>query len=173
MRLIHLLLILSVVLLLLIGVVSTLPQAGEAPASANPEFSSLLVSNESFAGQPGVLGFGYLIGILMIAAMAVSVLIGITKHGKLGTLGRWLLGGFVAYALVFTAVIYSYQRYDHGNAQNFFGGFPLSTAWLVYGVWLFPWFFIAVLVIMFDRSFLTQSDLDRFHALVQKSRDKS
>ena len=85
----------------------------------------------------------------------------------------WLLGGFVAYALVFTAVIYSYQRYDPGNVQNFFGGFPLPTAWLVYGVWLFPWFFIAVLVIMFDRSFLTQSDLDRFHALVQKSRDKS
>lgn len=173
MRLLHLLLILCVILLLLIGVVSVLPQAGEAPASANPEFSSLLRSNESFAGQPGVLGFGYVMGILMMAAMAVCVLVGIRKNGKLGTLGRWLIGGFVAYALVFTALVYSYRQYDPGNVQNFFGGFPLPTAWLVYGVWLFPWFFIAVLVIMFDRSFLTQSDLDRFHALVQKSRDKS
>ncbi len=159
-----------VALLLIIGVSFLMPGATQPTAQVHPGAGSLLLSSGSLAVRPEVLGLGYVMGVLMIAIMAVAVWIGLRKRDGATPLNRWMMAAFAGYALVFTALVAAYASYTGSPEAVFFAGFPAPTAWMIYGMWLFPLVFVGLYMALFDRWVLTDQDLARFDDLVKENR---
>ena len=168
----RLLLGVSAALVVVMGASLLLPGAAHPTARLHPEAASLLQSTGGLADQPETLWLGYAFGLLVLGLMAVCVWIGLRKKETGTPLTRWMMIGFGGYALVFTGLTLTYARYT-GNAEvPFFGGFPLPTAWMVYGIWFFPLILVGLYMAMFDRWVLTEDDQARFQALVEENRQR-
>ena len=89
----------------------------------------------------------------------------------MGPLGAWLVAGFLGLGLLFTVLVSSYARYAGGVETRLFLGLPPPTAWMLYGVWLFPLLIILVCMFHFDRYF-SKDDERAFEALIRKKRSE-
>ncbi len=166
----RLFLALLVALLLIIGVSFLMPGATQPTAQVHPEAPSLLQSTGGLAERPATLWLGYVMGLLMVGIMAVAVWIGLRKRDGATPLNRWMMAAFAGYALVFTALVAAYASYTVSPEAVFFAGFPAPTAWMIYGMWLFPLVFVGLYMALFDRWVLTDQDLARFDDLVKENR---
>lgn len=75
-------------------------------------------------------------------------------------------------AAIFTALVFSYQRYATGETQALFLGFPRPTAWVFYAVWPFPAYLMFVYMRIFDRWFFTEEDERKVAELAAAQRRK-
>lgn len=166
---VKLVLFFTLALLVLIGLMHFLPGAYEPLAVQHPTIDTILKSSGDRT-HPKFLLVGFLMGFLFISIMASCVILGYLKRGALGRLAPWLIGGFVVYQLIFLALVLSYAGYQPGPESAFFLGFPNPTAWMIYGIWMFPFCFILFFMKNFDSWFVTREDLDRFNQLL-KNRD--
>ena len=157
--------------LVLVTVLSLLlPAATQPTARLHPEATSLLQSTGGLADQPETLWLGYVFGLFVLGLMAVCAWIGLRKKDTGTPLTRWMMIGFGGYALVFTGLTLTYARYTGSADVPFFGGFPLPTAWMIYGMWFFPLILVGLYMAFFDRFVLTKDDLARFQELVDENR---
>ena len=113
------------------------------------------------------VGFGLAFVVLILTVMGLFVAQGYRKHAGGGPM-RWLLGGFIGYGLVFGGLVLAYRSYASGDI-SFFGGFPAPSAWMVYGVFLFPWVLVILYVRNFDRWIYSSEDAARFQTLVAEN----
>ena len=77
---------------------------------------------------------------------------------SLGPAKRHLIIGMLVLAAIFTALVFSYQRYAVEDTHTLFLGFPRPTAWVFYAVWPFPVYLLFVYMRIFDRWFFTEED---------------
>lgn len=174
MKLIHALFGFLISLLLLMGICFFLPDAYTATSAAHPldpspASASLLQSTGSLADSPHGLWLGYFMVLLILGVMGSCTLLGVSKKNQVGPYLPWLSGAFVALALIFTGLTYSYSFYTESHTAAFFGGYPAPTAWMIYGVWLFPLVIIGLFIYTFDSWFLKPADLASFRELVKSS----
>jgi hypothetical protein len=154
--------------LLLIMGAGFLVSPSDRPASQpHAVYTSLEIAD---VGSQETLWLGYFMGLAILAVMAALVWMGVGKKGQLGVLGRWLGAGFVCLGLIFTALVTSYARYGAGDQDSFFGGLPAPTAWMLYGLWLFPMLMILAGSIYFDRWYFTEEDQRSIEALMRSER---
>jgi len=169
----RILMTLSLVLLLVIAVAFLLPGATDPTAVPHPEIPLILQSTAGSAVDVFTPWIGFVLELLMVSIIAVCVWIGLRKNGKTTTLNRWMGGAFVVYALLFLVMSITDIWYMQGEKAHFFGGFPVPTAWMIYGIWTFSLVFVAFYASMFNRDILTEADMERFHELVQGMDRKS
>ncbi len=58
----------------------------------------------------------------------------------------------------------------HEDTHVLFLSFPRPTAWMLFGVWPFPIYFMAVYYILFDRWYYTQEDEKHLEEIVARRR---
>ena len=163
-RLVLIMLFFLIGLLATVGYLYTVPGASDPTAVAHPQYEHLLVAAPN---QPKLVGPGYAMGYLMIAVIACCVLLGWQKTGSLARVGVWLIAGFVVYLLVYTGLMVTYAGYQAGPDAAFFGGYPVPTAWMIYGVWLFPVCFIVFYYLNFASWFMTERAMKDFGKLLE------
>ncbi len=167
---VRLLLGLSAMLMVVMSASRLLPAATQPTARLHPDVPSLLQSTGGPTGQPEVIWLGYAVGLLILGVMAVCVWIGLRKKETGTPLSRRVMIGFGGFALIFTGLTITYARYTGAADVPFFGGFPLPTAWMIYGMWLFPLVFVGLYMALFDRWVLTEDDQARFQELLEENR---
>ena len=127
-------------------------------------------------GGPGILRhsrilwMGWVYGILMIAVFTACLMLGAKKGDRLGPLRKPLLVGGVLFAVVFTFLILSYRTYMNEDSHSLTLSLPRPTAWMLYGLWVFPVYFVVLYVLTFDRWFLTEEDMKRFQEILSMKR---
>ena len=94
------------------------------------------------------------------------------EGASLGPAKRPLIVGTLVLAAIFTALIFSYQRYATEDTHTLFLGFPRPTAWVFYAVWPFPVFLMVVYMRIFDRWFFTEEDERKVAELATAQRRK-
>jgi len=85
---------------------------------------------------------------------------------------RWVafLVGLVLYEIVFAALCLAYHASLADPYQPaFIGPFPAGTAWMLFGLWPLPTFFIVLYVVNFDRWIFTAKDQEQLAELVRGS----
>ncbi len=94
------------------------------------------------------------------------------EGASLGPAKRPLIVFTLVLAAIFTALIFSYQRYATEDTHTLFLGFPRPTAWVFYAVWPFPVFLMVVYMRIFDRWFFTEEDERKVEELAAAQRRK-
>ena len=167
MRLPWLLFASTAVLLLIMAAGFFLSPSARPTAQPHAVYTSLEIAHR---GSQETLWLGYSMGLAILSVMAALVLLGVSKNGKIGALGGWLAAGFVCLGLIFTGLVASYAQYAAGNKDSFFGGLPSPTAWMIYGVWLFPMLMILACSFYFDRWYFTDEDQRSIEELIRSKR---
>ena len=122
--------------------------------------------------------FGALLIAVFVSLIAWPVYLGTAaskqtqKTQATGSKRWWIayLIGLVLYEIVFAAVCLGYHASlaDPHN-PDFIGPFPAGTAWMLFGLWPLPTFFIVLYVIYFDRWIFTSNDQEQLAKLVHLS----
>lgn len=149
-------------ILLLIGVLSPAPP--ELVPTPHPNFDPMLRSGSGAPGGPLVILAGFGTGILIIVMIGICLLIGVRETAKM--LRTWIVVGTIVYMMVFGALMLSYLEFLKGGPLVIFGGLPAPSAWMLYGVWLFPWVFIIAFVVTFDDVYFPPESEARFRELL-------
>lgn len=168
--LIYALLGVSAALLLLLALGLVLPIPADIEAVTHPDADSMLRSGSGAPGGTLVVAAGFATGLLVLAMIGLCLLVGVAPGAN--GLKRWILGGTVAYGLVFSALMLSYLDFLEGGPLRIFVGFPAPTAWMMYGVWFFPWVFIVAYVVTFRTSYFTPEAEERFRELLRNKDER-
>ena len=145
-----------------------------ATGMVHPDFPSMQRGGESQSSLPGPRLLSSLFGLLVIGLFALSMAAGYRRKERLGGVKYWLLAGFAGYVMVYSGMVVSYWKYIEQQTQTvYLGGVPAPTAWMLYGMWLFPFLFTILYSCNFDRWVITPEDLERFRQLVEENRSNS
>ena len=116
------------------------------------------------------LVLGWLYGVVLIATF--GGLMAWSSRARWNSLmGGLLVGCTLIVTGVFSAMCWSYQRQLVDPATvSFFGSFPASTAWQLYGMGLVPFLFVGIYVGFFRRRIGTDKTTAAFSRLNKSSR---
>jgi len=110
-------------------------------------------------------GFAFGIGILLYFYLVLAI--GLKRKKYIKKVNFWILGGGAVYLILFVLMFMAYQNYIDQETLSLFGGFPIPTAIMIYGIWLFPLFFTAVYVWRFKDWVINKKEIARFHELIK------
>ncbi len=110
-------------------------------------------------------GFAFGIGILLYLNLVLTI--GLKRTKSIQKFNFWILFGGAGYIILFVLMFIAYQNYIDKEIPSLLGGFPIPTAIMVYGLWLFPLFFTALYVWKFKDWVINKKEVARFHELVK------
>lgn len=135
-------------------------------AVTHPQQSEMHVAGPAAEYDARMIAAGTAAGVLVISVLLLCLLLGSGKNGAspqfvgiVVVVGSLLLG-------VFLAMTSAMGEYIRSPSPNLIGGFPVPTAWMVFGVWLTPVLFLVVYVAGFRRWVMTEDDQRRLETLV-------
>lgn len=129
---------------------------------AHPEFGSMSQGGDASRHEGRLVG-GWLYGSLQIGLFVF--LIG--QCVPSGRPGRWLIGASGgAYLAIYLGLILSYGKGVEG--APFLLGFPLPTAWLVFGMWPISAIFAVLYATQYTKWIYTPEDAKRFQAIKER-----
>ena len=163
-----LLVVMICVAAVLVAAASTEPHPA-ATGTAHPTFTSMLHGGPGHARVLNIFGFGWAYGALQLLFFALCFALGLRRADGLGHLRVPLVAGAVIHQLCWLWLLYSYSSYSADpTSQTTVLGFPPPTAIMLYVLWPFPAYFVALYVLSFDRFVFTADDQWRFDELVEQ-----
>ena len=164
-RLILALLAVCVGLLGLLVVGLLFPAPPELAPGTHPDHAAMQQSGEGAPGGPLTRSAGFAMGLLVVALAGLLSLVCVRREAR--GLRNWVVVTFVGYGLVFSLLMLSYHGFLEAEELDCFGGFPTPTAWMLYGMVLFPWILVLGYTLYFERSYYTREDEKRFQDLMR------
>lgn len=144
------------------------PELAAGHGAVHSRFSQMDQGGSGLQRHGATFGAAWLLGSLMIA-LFVCLLAWQTKDGRRSW--PWFVVGGILYEAVFSMMCWTYWRSLADPLEvSFWGSFPVPVAWLVYGIWLFPGFFIAIYVMRFDEWILPEESMRRFEEALRARR---
>lgn len=135
-------------------------------AVSHPHQVEMHVAGPAVEFDVMMIGYGRAVGVLLISIFLLCLFLGSGKNGNdprfVGLVlvsGSLLIGAFLA-------MTSAMEKYTQSSSPELIGGFPVPTAWMVFGIWLMPIAFLATYVVGFRRWVMTEDDQQRLEALV-------
>ena len=156
-------------LLILTGFLFFHADALEPTAAPHPEYPSLLQSTgpyDSLGSWTGVV-----FGLLLISSMTLTMIIGLYRKGRSAKLRGWILRCVAIYATVWVLIKLTDDIYLASDAPSYFGGFPIPTALLVFGMGIFPYMLIPFYYRHFSTDIHSDEDQAKFDALMEARKE--
>jgi hypothetical protein len=151
------------------GTVSEVAQGHGAP---NEGHATMLSGGDGAARYENVWWLALLFGLTQIVFFLAALAVGGRKKSGYGPLKMPIVIGGIAYAIVFAGMILSHRSYVDDDNPALFLGFPIPTAWMMYGVWLVPLVFMFLYLIKFDDWFFTEKDRKKFDEIVARQGER-
>lgn len=145
---------------------------GETGKAHEVYSETLLQSPPGAERHSTLIWFGWALGVLEIAFFVTCLALGASKKGVVGKLKTPLLFGAALHIAVFSMLILTYRQYMGEAEHALFLSFPATTAWMVYGMWFAPVFYIAIYIIYFPTHILTDADMEKFREIVAKKNER-
>ncbi len=134
----------------------------------HPDFQTMTKGGEGVALYLDTKFLAYLFGLGIIGIFGFAVGFGAQRKEKLKGIKVWLISGILAYLLVFSLLTFSYWKYVLEPRPEFFGGLPVPTAIMLYGLGTVPLMLSLIYIFKFKSWVLTDADEQRFREIVEK-----
>ena len=134
----------------------------------HPKFESMLVGGPGPERHAGLLWLGWVFCTLQVFFFVGLLALGLRRRERAGPWIKPLAMGLLLYLAVFTMLMISYRHFMVSESHDLFLGFPIPTAWMMYGIWFVPIAFILLYVIAFPRLIWTDADQKQLDQIVAK-----
>ena len=163
-RLMGVLLVFAAMLLVLL-IAGLVTSVGQEPAVAHPKFAPMQQGID--AGSLGApVWTGYAVGVLIIGMLWVMMQVGVhSQHWLRTAISVWT----ISYVFVFIALMIAYDGYEKGET-TIVAGFTEPTAWLVYGVSIYPWIPLLMFTYAFKQAYFGPEEQARFDEILMAYR---
>lgn len=154
---------------IVLAILST-PEAPAGYGLAHSKFAAMDQGGNGAARHSSLMITGWIFGGLQIAAF-VALLAWVSGTKPCRADGRrtvFLLGGLI-FEAVFAMMCLAYHNSLTDVEVAFIGPFPAGVSWLLFGMWIFPVFFILLYVVFFERWILPLRSVNRFAELTAPS----
>jgi hypothetical protein len=171
----------TVFLLTLWGVVAIILLTPESPNGhgvAHSTYAEMDQGGDGADRHKAVLVSGWIFGSLLIVLFVGLLAWGMagqpcrtetsgTSRAEKSASQRWifLIGGLL-FEGVFAAMCLAYRNSLTGSEVAFLGPFPAALSWMLFGIWVFPTYFIVHYVVFFDRYIMPPQSVQRFETLL-------
>lgn len=144
---------------------------GEPAAStgmAHPSISAMRVGGDGLTrfSSIGIIPLAMFSAILVM--FGILLYLGISRHRRTRQCKAWVTTGTFALLLVWWSMFETYAAYLASGEFGMFLGFPLPTAFAVYGLWLAGFIFVIAYVVGFRSFVFSEEDEIAYHELVEK-----
>lgn len=168
MRLIYILLGLLVAMIFLLIHIAGLPEPSASTGMAHPLIEHMRVGGDGLKRFVEVGPPAFIMQIVVLVLSMLLVVMGISERRRDGTL-YWWVGICGVVSLVNWYMVYStYQAFLISGETGFFLGFPVPSAWMIYGTWLSGLLLVAFYILGFRRFIFTDEDEAEYLALVSE-----
>jgi hypothetical protein len=162
--------ILLLAMCVVLAIALIVPEAPGGLSAKHATYETMSRATDGLTRHGRVLWAGWAFGLLQIVLYAGCIAFSVRRTAA-GDPLRWaLLVGTLLHAGAFCGMMIAYQRYIHTDEPGVVIGFPTPTAWMLYGMWSAPLFFIVLYYAAFDRWVMTPADRIRFRELVETNR---
>ncbi len=114
------------------------------------------------------------IALLMLSAIVVMfgtlLYLGVSERRRTLQCKAWIAAGTIGLLLIWWSIFGTYSLFLNTGDVRLMLGFPLPTAFTVYGLWLGGFVFVIAYVVGFRWFIYTMEDETAFHDLVEKYR---
>ncbi len=144
---------------------------GEPDAStgtAHASIDALRVGGDGLARFQSVANIALLMFSAILIMFGMLLYMGISKHRRSVQCKAWITTGTIALLLVWWSMFGTYSAYLASGEFPMILGFPLPTAFTVYGLWLAGFVFVIAYVVGFRSFIFTKDDEEAYHELVEK-----
>ena len=155
---------------LVVGIALSIDEVPRGHGAEHPTYPSMQQAPPGAERHAKVLWFGYAFGVLQIVLYVACIALALRRGGRLGRRAIPLLVGGAIYLATFTAMVVAYRQYALTGEADLFLGFPAPTAWMLFGVWPVPLWFLFLYVLSYDRWIFTPDDMKRFRQIVDDRR---
>lgn len=158
-------------MLIVVGVaVFFVDEVPDGHGRAHPEIAKILIGGDGAARHENILWYGMAFGLLQVAFFVACLAFGASRQDSIGRLTVPIGIGTAVYVVITACMFLSYRTYANEDSPALFLAFPKPTAWMMYGMWIFPVYFIFIYLFTFDKWFMTENDLKRFEEIVAEKR---
>ncbi len=151
------------------GAVSTVSHAHGYP---HPDYSTMSVGGPGAERAAPILWLSWALGTLICIFFVGCLAFGARKHERVGSFAIPLILGGIVYVGVWTMMFVTYRTYMNGDTGGRFLLLPIPMAWMIYGVWLVPAFFILNYIFAFNKQFWNDDLHREFDAILERSRNR-
>ena len=154
-------------LLIAMLLAESVPNAGGLP---HPDYPGMQVGQDGAARLEHIGTFAFMFqGLLLLLVVCLSVL-GITDRNRSPQLLAYM-GASYAFMLFSWWQMYSgHQEFLDSGETEYFMGFPVATAWQVYGTWLGAIPLVLIYTLGFRKYIYTAEDEAAFNELLEEAR---
>lgn len=137
-------------------------------------FKTLQKSGETVASKPTSKWLALLYGIGIYGVFMFVLLLGTQKKDITiqKKFHRVILIGIVLHTVVYCLMVYTWWDYVATNSFDYFGGLPIPTAFMVYGVLTMPLFITFFYIKNFNFWVISEDEMVTFRKIVDNRRER-
>ena len=134
--------------------------------------SNMQQGGSGAARHEKILWAGWAFGMLQALFFVTCVALGARRRGRLDSVKRPLIAGTLLYVAVFTGLMMAYRNYIAEGAHALLWVFPAPTAFMIYGLWPVPIFFVLLYIWSFDRWIYRPEDEEKFRQIMESRQQR-
>ncbi|MCZ6643878.1 MAG: hypothetical protein O7G86_18070 [Gammaproteobacteria bacterium] len=170
MRLIHVVL---VVLLLIAGLIGWIAVSVEPPMSTggpHPDIEGMSIGGDGLARLGPIFSMGFALQALFVVLVHLLVALSVAERNRTAVFWTSLAGAGLVSLWVCWKIFSSYAGFLETGETGYFLGFPIASAWMMFGIWLSGALLAVIYVVGFRRFVFTLEDEAAYDLLEAEAR---
>jgi hypothetical protein len=158
------------VLLTAILFADQIPGAGGSP---HPTIPGMLIGGDGAARLEAIGMYGFLFQALLLLLICCLCALGVSARYRSRTFYAYITACYGFMFFVWWQMYFGHQEFMATGETNYFLGFPIATAWQMYGTWLCAIPLVLIYIFGFDKYIYTEQDEAAFEALIAEKEASS
>jgi hypothetical protein len=167
MKLIHWILVLLLIIAACTVILLFGPEPSGSTGVAHEEFTAMRAGGDGATRFLPVRMSVLILQSASILLFGALLYLGVDERRRTRQCKAWIISGTVAFLLIWGAILASYGRFLEMGSSEMFLGFPVATAFTVYGLWLCGFVLVLGYVIGFRTFIFSADDEARYKKLVE------
>ena len=156
-------------ILLAIGLADSVPNAGGVP---HPAYPGMVVGEDGAARLQHIGSLAFAFNALLLTLVVCLSVLGVSERHRSPKFLAAMAGSLIFMLLVWWMMYSTHQEFLRSGETGYFMGFPIPTAWQMYGTWLGAIPLIITYSLGFRHFIYTEEDEAEFNALLKQSQQE-
>jgi hypothetical protein len=146
------------------------PEVAGATGSAHSQFPAMRIGGDGVSRYLAVGNLTFILQSAAIVLFGVLLYLGVNERHRSLACKVWIIFGSAASMLIWWAIHASYTQFLETGTTDMVLGFPVATAFTVFGLWLSGFLLVLGYIVGFRSFIFTHDDEDRYKQLIEKVR---